>query len=59
MNEYRVTLLRDEREEVVTILAETAALAAAACDPETDVIEVKFLRSVGFSCRIRGTGQRR
>lgn len=56
MNEYAVTLADDNgtcRE--ITLLAETAAAARDAAEETADdeVIAVRFVRAVTFSCRTR------
>jgi len=56
VNEYAVTLADDhgERREI-TLLAETAAGARDAAEEAVDdeVIAVRFVRAVTFSCRTR------
>lgn len=56
MNEYVVTLAGDDDERrEVTLLAETAAEARDAAEEMADgeVLAVRFVRAVTFSCRTR------
>ena len=56
MNEYVVTLTGDDDERrEVTLLAETAAEARDVAEEMTDgeVLAVRFVRAVTFSCRTR------
>ena len=57
MNEYVVTLRIGERQWTQTVEAETAARARDALEDARDaeIISVKFVRALSFSCRIRGT----
>ncbi len=56
MNEYLVTLADDgDGRREVTLLAESAAAAREAAEETTDdeVVAVRFVRAVTFSCRTR------
>ncbi|MBI2802393.1 MAG: hypothetical protein HYX63_19285 [Gammaproteobacteria bacterium] len=53
MNEYVVTYELDGVTAAVMVHAETAALARKAI-PGAENVNVKFVRAVSFSCRIRG-----
>lgn len=55
MNDYRVTFERDGRVETRLVTAATAKAAAADLPEDADVLEVRFERARGFSCRARGT----
>ena len=58
MNEYFVTLQDGARQWTQTVEAATAARARDALDGRnTEIISVKFVRALGFSCRIRGTAR--
>jgi hypothetical protein len=57
MNEYEVTISEDDgHERKIIIEAETASRANDLAEDKTgvEVIQVRFLRAMGFSCRIRG-----
>lgn len=56
MNEYEVTVSNEGRERKLTLEAETAAEARDRAEDETeaDVIQVRFIRALTFSCRMRG-----
>lgn len=56
MNEYEVTVSSEGREHRLTIEAETAAQARdrAEDESEADVVHVRFVRALTFSCRMRG-----
>lgn len=57
MNEYEVTVSEDDsRERKIIVGAETAARAHDHVEDETgaDAVQVRFLRALGFSCRMRG-----
>lgn len=57
MNEYEVTVSADSGVRKFTIEAETALQARDHAEDETEaeVVQVRFLRALTFSCRIRGT----
>ncbi len=58
MNEYEVTLQEDDgRQRLLMVEAETAARARDQAEDEAgvEVIQVRFVRALAFSCRIRGT----
>ncbi len=59
MNDYRVIFQRDGQEETVELTAETVKQLVDLLPEEAEIVGVKFLRARGFSCRPRGTGQRR
>jgi len=56
MNEYEVTVSIDGAERKLIVEAATAAGARDQTEDrtKTEVLKVKFLRAIGFSCRIRG-----
>lgn len=56
MNEYEVTVRDDNNERKLTLEAETAAQARDRAEDETgaDVVHVRFVRALTFSCRMRG-----
>ncbi len=57
MNEYRVTVTQAGAERDIVVEAETAARAHDRAEDETglDVVAVRFVRALGFSCRQRGS----
>ena len=59
MNEYRISFDLDGQRTVRRVDAETAAEAAQQIPAEADLNETKFVRAIGFSCRVRGTVGRR
>ena len=59
MNEYRISFDLDGQRTVQRVDASTAAEAAQQIPAEADLIETKFVRAIGFSCRVRGTVGRR
>ena len=56
MNEYEVTVCTEGNVRKLTIEAETALQARDRAEDETeaDVLEVRFVRALTFSCRMRG-----
>jgi hypothetical protein len=56
MNEYEVTLSHAGRTRKLTLEAETASQARdrAEVETEADVVQVRFVRALTFSCRMRG-----
>jgi hypothetical protein len=58
MNEYNVTVRENDNVRVLLITAETLARARDQLPDDTDVIDIKFVRATGFSCRPRGLRSR-
>ena len=56
MNEYEVTVSQAGRTRKLTLEAETASQARERAEDETeaDVVQVRFVRALTFSCRMRG-----
>ena len=56
MNEYEVTVSQAGRTRKLTLEAETASQARdrAEVETEADVVQVRFVRALTFSCRMRG-----
>lgn len=57
MNEYEVTVMEDDgREHRIVVEAETAVRARDQVEDESgaEVAQVRFVRALTFSCRIRG-----
>jgi hypothetical protein len=57
MNEYEVTLNEDDgRERKIVVEAETAVRARDQAEDETgaEAFQVRFVRALAFSCRMRG-----
>ena len=56
MNEYEVTVREGEARKTFLVEAETHAAATDAAELETDaeILNVRFVRALGFSCRQRG-----
>ncbi len=54
MNEYEVTVSTSAGERVLTLEAETASQARDRAEDETeaDVVQVRFVRALTFSCRM-------
>jgi len=59
MNDYRVTFLLDGVAHTREITVQTVRHVEAALPDEAEVLEVKFLRARGFSCRVPGSDPRR
>ncbi|MSR14919.1 MAG: hypothetical protein EXR86_10230 [Gammaproteobacteria bacterium] len=59
MNEYRVRILEGATEREQLVLAETALEVQEQFSVDAEIIEIKFLRAVSFSCRQRGGVTRR
>ena len=59
MNEYAVTVAAQGVATVLTVMAETAALAREQAEVEADVIAVRFVRAISFSCTIRDGASKR
>ena len=57
MNEYTVTIELDGVRRDIVVLAASAAAARAQAEETADVVAVRFLRAVGFSCRVRDGGR--
>jgi len=55
MNEYRVTYVTDEGERTVELKAETVREIGALLPADADIVTVRLLRALTFSCRTRGT----
>ena len=57
MNEYEVTVSIEGDVRKLSVEAETAVQARDRAEDETeaDVIQVRFVRALTFSCRMRGT----
>ena len=60
MNEYEVTVSQAGRTRKLTLEAETASQARERAEDETeaDVVQVRFVRALTFSCRMRGSPPR-
>ena len=57
MNEYEVTVSEDDgRERKIIVEADTAVRARDQAEDETgsEAVQVRFLRALAFSCRMRG-----
>ncbi|MFT4581474.1 MAG: hypothetical protein ACI915_004637 [Gammaproteobacteria bacterium] len=56
MNEYEVTIIEDGIERMLTVEAQTAARARDQGEDLSgeEVVKVRFVRAIGFSCRTRG-----
>ena len=56
MNEYEVTVNAESGVRKLTLEAETASEARDQAEEETeaDVVQVRFVRALTFSCRMRG-----
>jgi len=57
MNEYEVTLTEaDRNEHKIIVEAESAIRARDQAEDESgeEVLQVRFLRALTFSCRVRG-----
>ena len=57
MNEYAVTVDVDGARREVVVFAATAAAARAQAEETADVVAVRFVRAVGFSCHVRDGGR--
>ncbi|MEN9728017.1 MAG: hypothetical protein RL434_2383 [Pseudomonadota bacterium] len=58
MNDYQVVLERDGRRETVELVAENIRQIETLVPEDADIVEVRFLRARGFSCRPLGTLRR-
>ena len=58
MNEYKVIFELDRQRFEKRLEAETVVLAEQKIAAEADIIEIKFIRALSFSCRIRGPSSR-
>ena len=58
MNDYQVTVERDGRREVMELSAENIRQLETLVPEDSDIVNVKFLRARGFSCRPLGTPRR-
>ncbi len=56
MNEYEVTVSSEDGVRKLTLEAETASQARDRAEDETEaeVVQVRFVRALTFSCRMRG-----
>lgn len=59
MNEYAVTISDEAGQRTLTLVAATAAQARAQAEEVADVVTVRFLRAISFSCAIRDGAARR
>lgn len=59
MNDYRVRFALDGIEHLRELSAESVRHIDSLLPEDAEVLEVKFLRARGFSCRPRGDGVRR
>jgi hypothetical protein len=57
MNEYEVTVSSEGGVRKLTLEAESASQARDRAEDETeaDVVQVRFVRALTFSCRMRGS----
>jgi hypothetical protein len=59
MNDYQITFQLDGTEQTIELTAETAKQVEALLPKDAEIVRVKFLRSRGFSCHVRGSTLRR
>ena len=59
MNEYRIVYQLDGQRIEQRVEAETIAAATHQISADAEIIESKFVRAIGFSCRARGNPGRR
>lgn len=58
MNDYQVILEREGRRETVELAAENIRQIEMLVPEDADIVEIRFLRARGFSCRPLGTPRR-
>lgn len=58
MNKYKIIFEHDGQRFEKMVDAETVVLAEQQIAADADIIDIKFVRALSFSCRIRGSSSR-